>query len=101
MLVSWPFVMLLLDYWPLATARHQPLSPRSQLFAENRLPIGIFQSCLIRVQSVATFLALLLEKIPFFALAIVASVVALVVQKSGGAVMRLRTSHSPRAAGTP
>ena len=51
MLVTWPFVMLLLDYWPL----------------------GRFQPSRVR--------RLVAEKIPFFALAAVASVVTFLVQR--------------------
>jgi len=55
-LVTWPFVMLLLDYWPLGR------------FKPGRV------WCLVR------------EKIPFFALAVAASVVTVVVQNQGGAM---------------
>jgi tetratricopeptide (TPR) repeat protein len=57
MLVTWPFVRLLLDYWPLE--RGKP----------------------------GRWWRLVREKIPFFALAAVASVVTFVVQKQGGAVV--------------
>ena len=56
MLVTWPFVMLLLDYWPLAR----------------------FKPGCIRL--------LVMEKIPFFGLAAVTSVVTFEVQKLAGAV---------------
>ena len=56
MLVTWPFVLLLLDYWPLA--RFQPGRARTLWF----------------------------EKIPFFALAVAASVATFAVQKRSGAV---------------
>jgi tetratricopeptide (TPR) repeat protein len=62
MLVTLPFVMLLLDYWPL-----------------NRL-----QTQDSRLKTQAT--RLLLEKVPFFALSAISSVVTFLVQKSGGAV---------------
>ena len=61
MLVTLPCVLLLLDYWPLQRFKVQGSG--------------------FRVQS------LILEKIPFFALAAAASVVTFVVQKHGGAVM--------------
>ena len=61
MLVTWPFVMLLLDYWPLE--RFKP----------------------------ASAWRLLTEKIPFFALAAAVSVVTFVVQKRGGAVIAAET----------
>ena len=56
MLVTWPYVMLLLDYWPL------------ERFKQSRAR------------------QLVMEKTPFLALAVVASVVTFVVQHHGGAV---------------
>jgi tetratricopeptide (TPR) repeat protein len=61
MLVTWPFVLLLLDYWPLG--RLEPVPPNSRL---------------------STVLRLVGEKIPFFVLAALSSVVTLVVQRQGG-----------------
>ncbi len=61
MLVTWPLVMLLLDWWPL-----ERFKVRGSGF---------------KVRS------LVWEKIPFFGLAVAASVVTFVVQKRGGAVM--------------
>jgi Flp pilus assembly protein TadD len=63
MLVTWPFVMLLLDYWPLR--RFELSAPNSRLSA---------------------LLRLVTEKIPFFALAAAVSVVTFVVQKHEGAL---------------
>jgi Flp pilus assembly protein TadD len=57
MLVTWPFVMLLLDYWPLE---------RFKASDTGRL---------------------VTEKIPFFVLAAAASVVTFVVQQRGGSVL--------------
>ena len=65
-LVTWPFVMLLLDYWPLR--RFEPAPRRSRRSSAWRL---------VR------------EKIPFFALAAAASVMTYEVQKSGGAVIAI------------
>ncbi len=56
MLVTWPFVMLLLDYWPL-----ERFHPRSAW-------------------------RLVMEKVPFFVLAAAAGFVTFVVQKQAGAV---------------
>ena len=61
MLVTWPFVMLLLDFWPL-----------------NRIQSS---SC-----QFATLKPLLLEKLPFFALAAISCVVTVLAQQRGGAV---------------
>jgi tetratricopeptide (TPR) repeat protein len=63
MLVTWPFVLLLLDYWPL----------------ERFKRIGVRR--------------LVIEKIPFFALAAVFCALTLVAQKKGGAVVSLE--HVP------
>jgi len=59
MLVTWPFVMLLLDYWPLGRMRNAECGMRS-------------------------FSRLLLEKVPFFILAAAMCVVTMVVQKQPG-----------------
>lgn len=66
MVVTLPFVMLLLDYWPL-----------------QRWPIGSFRDM------VAGFKRLGQEKLPFFALSAASSAVTLVVQARGGAVGNL------------
>ena len=62
MLVTLPFVLLLLDYWPLDR-------------------IGRFQWRMLY--------RLILEKIPFFALAAVSSVITFLVQRSSGAVINI------------
>jgi len=70
MLVTTPFVLLLLDYWPLE---------RLQLPTPRRRP--------------ANALPLLLEKIPFFVLALAASIVTYLVQRSAGAVSASQDLH--------
>ena len=62
MVVTLPFVLLLLDFWPL------------QRISDFRFPISDFKR-------------LLLEKIPFFALAFAGSAVTYLVQAGGGAVV--------------
>ena len=69
MLVTWPLVMLLLDYWPL-----------------GRFKTG-------RAWRLVT------EKIPFFALAAAASIVTWVVQKQGGALVSLAIAPPGERAG--
>ena len=59
-LVTWPFVMLLLDWWPLGRMQHGRIR------------------------------RLLVEKLPFFLMIVAASVATFVSQKSGGAVMGLK-----------
>lgn len=58
MVVTLPFVLLLLDYWPL----------------ERKISLG-----------------LLVEKIPFFAISAVSSVITFLVQRSGGSVSSIDT----------
>ena len=62
MLVTWPFVLVLLDYWPLQRLRPAIFTRRSNLAR------------------------LLVEKLPFFILAAASSIITLHVQQSGGAV---------------
>jgi protein O-mannosyl-transferase len=64
MLVTVPFVLLLLDYWPL-----------------NRFELSTQNSRL------KTLLPLVWEKLPFFVLAAVCSVITLLVQEGAGAVV--------------
>jgi protein O-mannosyl-transferase len=60
MLVTWPFVLLILDYWPLNRVR----------FADVRLGSPPLRS-------------LVLEKLPFLALTVTVSVVTFLVQRQG------------------
>jgi protein O-mannosyl-transferase len=64
MLVTLPFLLLLLDYWPLR--RFEPSTINKTL---------------------STFWCLLREKIPYLALAIVSSAITVVVQKQGHALL--------------
>ena len=68
MLVTLPFVLLLLDYWPLR---------RLQLRTKNSKP--------------KTLLPLLLEKVPFFAMAAAVSVLTYQVQARAGAVVSFQS----------
>jgi Flp pilus assembly protein TadD len=63
MLVTWPFVMLLLDYWPLG--RWQSAKSRAQGWNLRKL---------------------IIEKIPLFALVAASAVVTSIAQSHGGAV---------------
>ena len=70
MLVTWPFVMLLLDFWPLR--RINPTAPDFRL---------------------SSLKPLILEKLPFFALMIASCVATVIAQQRGGAVASLE--HLP------
>ncbi len=76
MLVTLPFVMLLLDYWPLGRVRDQP--PTREATASQRKSEVRSQWSVVR--------GLVVEKIPFLALAGATGAITLVVQTHVGAV---------------
>ncbi len=76
MLVTLPFALLLLDYWPLD--RLQPPHTRSEEHSkEAGPPKGPYHT--------APLWRLIVEKVPLFTLSAVASVITFVVQQSAGA----------------
>ncbi len=77
MLVTMPFVMLLLDYWPLKRLSGYESGSKSAL------TFGLPLSGLIR---------LVAEKWPFFFLSIASCIVTVVAQQHGGAVISLAKS---------
>jgi tetratricopeptide (TPR) repeat protein len=86
MLVTMPFLLLLLDYWPLCRT---PLNcdPSSAVSLINTpLQRGAGQPSLNKNRFSGFWLPLILEKVPFLVLAIVSSIITFVVQRKGGAV---------------
>jgi len=79
MLVTWPFVMLLLDYWPLG--RFDVATALCRRAAER----GITRIGAPRQSEAAT--GLIIEKIPLFALVAASAVVIFLAQSHGGAVL--------------
>jgi tetratricopeptide (TPR) repeat protein len=75
MLVTLPFVMLLLDYWPLNRV------------AGCKLPVA--GSAAAKIQPATFNLQLVTEKIPFFALAAISCVITFLAQHRGGMVVSL------------
>ncbi len=77
MLVTLPFVLLLLDYWPL-----------NRLEATEPLSISGRQSRKVAPppRRRPVWYRLIIEKVPFFAIAVVSSVITFFVQRSGGAM---------------
>jgi len=95
MVVTLPFILLLLDYWPLRRWKVQ--SPKSEfvrkllkwfglLVAPSHTPLeeGVNEKPPGFVKSAAV--QLWVEKIPFFVLALSFSIVTMVVQRRGGAM---------------
>ena len=82
MLVSLPFILLLLDYWPLGRFRpdYSTCTPRKKELAglptRSSLPIN-------------NILRLLLEKVPFLLLSFISSFITIYAQKHGGAMITL------------
>jgi len=74
MLVTLPFLLLLLDYWPLH---------RMSIF-DFKSAIGNRQSTIVNSQF--SILNSVFEKIPFFVLAAASSVITFLVQRAGGSV---------------
>lgn len=80
MLVTLPVVMLLLDYWPLG--RLQLKRSRSQGMRDRQMGPGT-------IRRKMSFVQLVLEKIPFFVLAIGSSIATFIAQREGGSVSSL------------
>ncbi len=81
MLVTWPFVMLLLDYWPLRRVSEVELKLEDKAGGAESIPA--------RRLSARHFLWLTLEKLPFFALSAASCVITFLVQKASGATVPL------------
>ncbi len=78
MLVTWPFLMLLLDYWPLGRFQ-DPMAKKHRRGSHREVATGI-----------AT---LVWEKLPLFALGAASAMITFAAQSHGGAVRTL--AHAP------
>jgi tetratricopeptide (TPR) repeat protein len=77
MLVTLPFLLLLLDYWPLNRLMPQTVAVSGRR-PDKSAPIADKNPTLYRI---------IIEKIPFFALSVVSSVITFLVQRAGSAVL--------------
>jgi len=82
MLVTLPFVLLLLDYWPLG--RFQFGQIVKSVGQQSRKSLNAFSHWKLSRH-------LLLEKIPLFALSAISSIVTFLVQRTAGAVTSVET----------
>jgi len=80
MLVTLPFVLLLLDYWPLGRLQLGRQSEEKTLSQSESVCLGCHVSSPQR---------LIAEKIPFFVLVVVSSVITFIASRSGGAVAQV------------
>ena len=76
-IVVFPFILMLLDYWPLA--RYQSHKSAHKSAHKPGMAMGLIGSISASIK----------EKIPFFVIAVAGSVLTFVAQKSGGAVTAL------------
>ena len=79
MLVTLPFVLLLLDYWPLNRFMPQTVVLSGR---QNRKFVPA-------ADKNQTLYHIIIEKVPFFALSVISSVITFLVQQSGGAVKNI------------
>jgi tetratricopeptide (TPR) repeat protein len=79
MLVTLPLVLLLLDYWPLNRLAPQSLKTSGRQSRKSALP----------PDGHAILYKIIVEKIPFFALAAVSSGITFIVQRVSGAVANI------------
>jgi Tfp pilus assembly protein PilF len=77
MLITLPFILLMLDFWPLG---------RLCLLRDTRNVVTGQQT-----NEKTDIFRLVLEKVPFFALAVASSVVTFIVQERGGAMVLLKS----------
>ena len=80
MMVTLPFVLLLLDYWPLGRAK-QRITPLNTPLASGEARDGTIST------RGEPWWQLIVEKIPLIALAAVSSAVTMYAQRAGGAMM--------------
>ena len=103
-LLTWPFVMLLLDYWPLRRMQNEECSPvkwkadftgqgmkNEESGDTDHAPRNTFHVSRFTFHSrqSQSFFPLLVEKIPFFVLVALSSVVTFVVQMRTGALVSM------------
>src|SRR6266513_3295272 len=85
MLVTWPFVMLLLDYWPLgrfvSVVETSRCDVSRHLSGQHGVPTSSREWSVVR--------GLVVEKLPLFALAAASAIMTLIAQSRGGAVRTL------------
>ncbi len=80
MVVTVPFLMLLLDYWPLG---------RMQLSPAREIEYPIQESSRLNIERKHTFLWLLIEKVPLIVLSILASILVIFTERHVGALSSL------------
>jgi len=83
MLVTLPFVLLLLDYWPLGRLKLEQGGSNNEVSAKSKYHVK------------SKFLKLMLEKVPLFALATGASIITFISQQSEGKAINANNLSLP------
>jgi tetratricopeptide (TPR) repeat protein len=83
MLVTWPFVLLLLDYWPLRRFETAPELMRQPTSGSPPRPAAVSDA------QWAVLWRLVREKIPFLILSVASAVITVIAQTHGRAVLSL------------
>ena len=83
MLVTLPFVLLLLDYWPLGRLKLEQGGSDNEVSAKSKYHVK------------SEFLKLMLEKVPLFALATGSSIITFISQQSGGKAINANNLSLP------
>jgi tetratricopeptide (TPR) repeat protein len=93
MLVTLPFVLLLLDYWPLGRLGHKEPTreeqPSSKKKKGSKAPAPLKPVQQLPATQWSLIRPLLIEKIPFLVLTLLSSIITYIVQAYGGAVSSL------------
>jgi Flp pilus assembly protein TadD len=85
MLVTLPFLLLLLDYWPLNRLQVALPSKMSGRQSHKSTPARHRRATLLRI---------IMEKIPFFVLSAVSSVITFLTQQAGGIIVDIKSIPS-------
>jgi protein O-mannosyl-transferase len=91
MIVTLPFVLLLMDYWPLARFREGCDSGKKTARALEKRASMLFRGCASYMKGNSWNTSLFAEKMPLIALSAAFSIVTFFAQKDGGAVRSLDT----------
>jgi len=91
MVITLPFVLLLLDYWPLRRTEkpNQPVPPRTQGRKKTLGQTGVPVSSSAFSPPPAPWSRLVLEKVPLLLLSAGSAVITVLAQRTGGAIRSL------------
>ncbi len=86
MIVTLPFVLLLMDYWPLMRWREEITSDKEEVHADTGGALQRLNPFSLLPDGISRRTAIVMEKIPLIALSLFFSTVTFLAQRKGGAV---------------